>query len=117
MTLGSIDDLIAPGRREAGRRALAEAFGPGAAIVAEPLAGGASGAAVLRLEVAGGRYVLRLDAAQSLAVTQGRQIVLEHPAEPGKCALQADDGRLLALVERDDSGRISILRGFNLPPP
>lgn len=63
MTLGSIDDLIAPGRREAGRRALAEAFGPGAAIVAEPLAGGASGAAVLRLEVAGGRYVLRLDAA------------------------------------------------------
>lgn len=59
---------------------------------------------------------LRLDAAQSLAVTQGRQIVLDHPLEPGKCALQADDGRLLALVERDDSGRISILRGFNLPP-
>lgn len=64
-----------------------------------------------------GLPMLRLDAAQSLAVTQGRQIVLEHPAEPGKCALQADDGRLLALVERDDSGRISILRGFNLPPP
>lgn len=59
--------------------------------------------------------ILRLDAVQSAAVAQGRQIVLEHPAEPGKCALQAEDGRLLALVERDQDGRIRILRGFNLP--
>ena len=60
--------------------------------------------------------MLRLDAARSLAVAQGRQIVLESPVGPGKCALQADDGRLLALVEIDEDGRISILRGFNLPP-
>lgn len=60
--------------------------------------------------------MLRLDPGQSLAVTQGRQIVLEDLPMTGKCALQADDGRLLALVERDDQGRIRILRGFNLPP-
>ena len=60
--------------------------------------------------------VLRLDAARSQAVAQGRQIVLEPSPGPGRCALQADDGRLLALVEVDESGRIRILRGFNLPP-
>lgn len=60
--------------------------------------------------------MVRLDPAQSLAVTQGRQIVLEAPAATGKCALQADDGRLLALVELDEAGRTRILRGFNLPP-
>jgi tRNA pseudouridine55 synthase len=59
---------------------------------------------------------LRLDAAGSLAVTQGRQIVLPPPAAPGRHAAFADDGRLLALVDQDETGRIRILRGFNLPP-
>ena len=59
---------------------------------------------------------LHLDAAASLAVTQGRQIVLPPPAAPGRHAAFADDGRLLALVDQDETGRIRILRGFNLPP-
>lgn len=59
---------------------------------------------------------LHLDAAASLAVTQGRQIVLPPPAAPGRHAAFADNGRLLALVDQDETGRIRILRGFNLPP-
>jgi tRNA pseudouridine55 synthase len=59
---------------------------------------------------------LHLDAAESLAVVQGRQIVLAPPAAPGRHAAFADDGRLLALVDQDETGRIRILRGFNLPP-
>jgi tRNA pseudouridine55 synthase len=58
---------------------------------------------------------LHLDAAGSLAVTQGRQIVLAPPAAAGRHAAFADDGRLLALVDQDETGRIRILRGFNLP--
>jgi tRNA pseudouridine55 synthase len=42
--------------------------------------------------------------------------VLPPPAAPGRHAAFADDGRLLALVDQDETGRIRILRGFNLPP-
>ncbi|MDO1527363.1 tRNA pseudouridine(55) synthase TruB [Fulvimonas sp. R45] len=58
---------------------------------------------------------LHLDAAQSLAVVQGRRIELPGRA-PGRCAAFASDGRLLALGELDEGGRMQILRGFNLPP-
>jgi tRNA pseudouridine55 synthase len=58
---------------------------------------------------------LHLDAEQSFAVSQGRQI--PWPGEPGqgRCAAYAIDGRLQALVEPDMEGRLRILRGFNLP--
>ena len=58
---------------------------------------------------------LHLDAEQSFAVSQGRQI--PWPGEPGqgRCAAYAVDGRLQALVEPDMEGRLRILRGFNLP--
>ncbi|WP_329740628.1 tRNA pseudouridine(55) synthase TruB [Dyella sp. A6] len=60
---------------------------------------------------------LRLNAAESLALTQGRQITPVAPTTPGRQhAALADDGRLLALVEPDGTGRLSIVRGFNLPP-
>jgi len=60
---------------------------------------------------------LRLNAAESIALTQGRQITLTVPMEPGcQHAALADDGRLLALVEPDETGRLRIVRGFNLPP-
>jgi len=58
---------------------------------------------------------LRLDATAGQAVSQGRQI--EWPADhsPAYSAAFAEDGRLLALVDCDEQGRIRILRGFNLP--
>ncbi|MFC5743419.1 tRNA pseudouridine(55) synthase TruB [Dyella tabacisoli] len=58
---------------------------------------------------------LRLDAAQSLAVSQGRQIPTDVLNGVPRCAVYADDGRLLALGEVDQEGRLHILRGFNLP--
>jgi len=59
---------------------------------------------------------LRLDAAQGLAVAQGRQIPWPGAAAAGVHAAFAGDGRLLALVERGADGRLRILRGLNLPP-
>lgn len=57
---------------------------------------------------------LHLDAEQSLAVSQGRQIYPPQ-AVSGKCVAYADDGRPLALCEVDSDGKLSIQRGFNLP--
>ncbi|HKT30761.1 tRNA pseudouridine(55) synthase TruB [Dyella sp.] len=58
---------------------------------------------------------LYLDATAGQAVSQGRQI--EWPAAQPRAysAAFAPDGRLLALVDCDEQGRIRILRGFNLP--
>jgi tRNA pseudouridine55 synthase len=58
---------------------------------------------------------IHLDDADSQAVSQGRQIewLAEFPRE--RSATFASDGRLLALVECDERGRMRILRGFNLP--
>ncbi|WP_233843025.1 tRNA pseudouridine(55) synthase TruB [Dyella sp. 2HG41-7] len=60
---------------------------------------------------------MHLDEAMSLAVSRGRQIEWPagHPDE--RSAVFAADGRLLALVDRDEQNRIRILRGFNLPVP
>jgi len=58
---------------------------------------------------------LRLDAAQTLAVSQGQQIPVD-PSMSGQLAVFADDGRLLILGEAAD-GKLSIVRGFNLPIP
>jgi tRNA pseudouridine55 synthase len=63
-----------------------------------------------------GLPALHLDAAASRALAQGRQIAFPAPAKPGRQAAFADDGRLLALLELDETGRARILRGFNLPP-
>ncbi|GAB2570607.1 tRNA pseudouridine(55) synthase TruB [Dyella jejuensis] len=60
---------------------------------------------------------LHLDAAASLAVSQGRQISWPDAFPRGRSAAFAADGRLLALVDCDVQGRLRILRGFNLPPP
>ncbi|WP_114241219.1 tRNA pseudouridine(55) synthase TruB [Dyella sp. C9] len=57
---------------------------------------------------------LRLDATRSLAVSQGQQIPLD-PSMAGRLAVFGEDGRLLALGEAA-GGRLSIVRGFNLPP-
>jgi tRNA pseudouridine55 synthase len=58
---------------------------------------------------------IHLDEASSHAVSQGRQI--EWPADlpRDRSAVFASDGRLLALVECGEHGRMRILRGFNLP--
>lgn len=58
---------------------------------------------------------LHLNAMAGQAVSQGRQIgwPADHPREYS--AAFAEDGRLLALVDCDEQGRIRILRGFNLP--
>jgi len=60
---------------------------------------------------------LRLDESQALAIGQGQQIPWPGRPEPGWRAAVAPDGRLLALVEPDDAGRVRIIRGFNLPSP
>jgi tRNA pseudouridine55 synthase len=60
---------------------------------------------------------LHLGPGASQAVSQGRQIDWPGPA-PRECsAAFASDGRLLAMVDCDDLGRVRILRGFNLPAP
>lgn len=58
--------------------------------------------------------VLQLDAAQSLAVSQGQQIPID-PALSGQLAVFAKDGRLQILGEAV-GGKLHIVRGFNLPP-
>ena len=62
---------------------------------------------------------LQLDAAASQAVSQGRQIDWPADRPADRSAAFDSDGRLLALVDCDERGRIRILRGFNLPshPP
>lgn len=57
---------------------------------------------------------VRLDAMQSLAVSQGQQIVMTPVPCIGRCATFTHDGRLLALGEMAEDGRLRILRGFNL---
>jgi tRNA pseudouridine55 synthase len=59
---------------------------------------------------------LRLDEAQSMAISRGQQIVLPGLPDAGRCAAYASDGALLALLESDAEGRARVLRGFNLPP-
>lgn len=56
-----------------------------------------------------------LDAAQSTAVARGQRILMAGD-RAGPCRAYAEDGRLLALVERDIDGRLRVLRGFNLGP-
>lgn len=59
---------------------------------------------------------VKLDEAQSLAISRGQQIQLAVPAPAGRCAAFASDGALLAVLELDGEGRARSLRGFNLPP-
>jgi tRNA pseudouridine55 synthase len=56
-----------------------------------------------------------LNAAAGLAVSRGRQIDWPEDRPRERSAAFSDDGRLLALVDCDEQGRIRILRGFNLP--
>ncbi|RUL79744.1 tRNA pseudouridine(55) synthase TruB [Dyella choica] len=58
---------------------------------------------------------LHLDATAGQAVSQGRQIDWPAGLPRERSAAFAADGRLLALVDCDEQGRIRILRGFNLP--
>ncbi|MFC3653851.1 tRNA pseudouridine(55) synthase TruB [Dyella humi] len=58
---------------------------------------------------------LQLDAVASQAVSQGRQIDWPADRRAERSAAFDSDGRLLALVDCDEQGRIRILRGFNLP--
>jgi tRNA pseudouridine55 synthase len=60
---------------------------------------------------------LQFDPAASQAVSQGRQIEWPGAGPRERSAAFASDGRLLALVDCDDQGRVRILRGFNLPVP
>ena len=59
--------------------------------------------------------VVRVDAAASDALRQGRGVVLNGMA-PGRYRAYAADGRLLALAEYRGDGRLHVVRGFNLPP-
>ncbi|HTV86528.1 MAG TPA: tRNA pseudouridine(55) synthase TruB [Dyella sp.] len=58
---------------------------------------------------------LHLDPDASQAISQGRQIDWPAPGPRERSAAFASDGRLLALVDCDERGRVRILRGFNLP--
>jgi tRNA pseudouridine55 synthase len=58
---------------------------------------------------------LHFDAEGSHAVSQGRQIEWPAEAPRERSAAFGSDGRLLALLDCDEQGRIRILRGFNLP--
>ncbi|MGN2252187.1 tRNA pseudouridine(55) synthase TruB [Frateuria sp. GZRe12] len=58
---------------------------------------------------------LALDEGQAFAVAQGQQIPWPGAPDQGRSAAFAPDGRLLAMVEPDQSGRVRIVRGFNLP--
>jgi tRNA pseudouridine55 synthase len=58
---------------------------------------------------------LHFDPADSHAVSRGRQIDWPPQAPRERSAAFASDGRLLALVDCDEQGRVRILRGFNLP--
>jgi tRNA pseudouridine55 synthase len=58
---------------------------------------------------------LHFDPADSQAVSQGRQIAWPGAAPQERSAAFASDGRLLAVVDCDEQGRVRILRGFNLP--
>lgn len=60
---------------------------------------------------------LHLEPDASQAVSQGRQIDWPGQALRERSAAFASDGRLLALVDCDELGRVRILRGFNLPVP
>ncbi len=59
---------------------------------------------------------VRLDEAQSIAVSRGQQIQLAASTPSGRCAAFASDGALLALLELDGERHARILRGFNLAP-
>lgn len=59
--------------------------------------------------------VLPLDQPQACAIGRGQQIPWPGSPEQGRSAAFDPDGRLLALVEPDGSGRVRIVRGFNLP--
>jgi tRNA pseudouridine55 synthase len=58
---------------------------------------------------------LHFDPADSQAVSQGRQIEWPGLASRERSTAFASDGRLLAVVDCDEQGRVRILRGFNLP--
>lgn len=60
--------------------------------------------------------VLRLDEAQSMAISRGQPIQLETSFPRGRCAAFASDGALLAVLEVDSGHCTRVLRGFNLPP-
>ena len=59
---------------------------------------------------------LQLDPAQSAAIARGQEIVLTAPHPVGRCASFGSDHALLALIDVDHTGRVQIVRGFNLPP-
>ncbi len=59
---------------------------------------------------------VKLDQAQSMAVSRGQQIQLAASAPTGRSAAFASDGALLAVLEVDHERRARVLRGFNLPP-
>ncbi|MEO7052258.1 MAG: tRNA pseudouridine(55) synthase TruB [Rhodanobacter sp.] len=59
---------------------------------------------------------VRLDEAQSMAISRGQPIQLADSAATGRCAAFSSDGVLLALLELDGERRTRVLRGFNLPP-
>lgn len=86
---------------------LREAAGPGDEALDRVILPMAAGVADLP--------ALHFDGPDSLAVSQGRQIPWPNEAPGARCAAFGSDGRLLALVDRDEQGRVRILRGFNLP--
>jgi tRNA pseudouridine55 synthase len=57
---------------------------------------------------------LVLDESQARAVAQGQQILIEAGHAGGHHGAYASDGRLLALVDIAEDGRLRIVRGFNL---
>jgi tRNA pseudouridine55 synthase len=59
---------------------------------------------------------VRLDEAQSAAISRGQPIQLPASAATGRCAAFASDGALVALLEVDGERCGRVLRGFNLPP-
>lgn len=60
---------------------------------------------------------VRLDAEGSKALAHGQGVRVEQMLVSGRYRAYAADGRLLALTEQREDGRLHVLRGFNLPAP
>lgn len=103
------------------RRLWVDPFRAPAMVTLEQLeraaARGDEASAALLLPVAEGLADLpavRLDAMQSLVVSQGQPIVMTPVPCLGDCAVFTHDRRLLAVGEMSWDGRLRIRRGFNL---
>ena len=91
---------LAPARRQIAREALATAFGAAPVSAIQPVAGGASGASAFRVDVGGGRFLLRLE---------GTASPLRNPHQYLSMRLAAESGLAPALRHVDETERVAVM--------